>query len=113
MRGSWWGHAKSHEIFWLTRAVRASRDVLVCRVVGGKVTYVHRRLWPALVRLAQRFPRGHLGAVHERHTARGRHQVRTVPFPRWVPAVVHQAARRLSEAEAERALGAWCSDGAG
>jgi hypothetical protein len=36
--GSWWGHAKGHEIFWLTRAVRDSGDVLVCRLVGGKVT---------------------------------------------------------------------------
>src|SRR5436309_7495581 len=33
IRGSWWGHAKGHEIFWLTRAVRDSRDVLVCRLV--------------------------------------------------------------------------------
>ena len=57
IRGSWWGHAKGKEIFWLTRAVRDSADVLVCRLVGGKVTYVHRRLWPALVRVARNFAR--------------------------------------------------------
>jgi len=57
IRGSWWGHARGKEIFWLTRAVRDSADVLVCRLVGRKITYVHRRLWPALVRLARNFAR--------------------------------------------------------
>ena len=108
IRGSWWGHAKGHEIFWLTRAVRDSDDVLVCRLVAGKVTYVHRRLWPAVVRLARRFARDDLAALHEVHTPRGRHELRTVPFPRWVPADVNRRARRLSEAEARAALGPWC-----
>src|SRR5213083_2143974 len=107
-RGSWWGHPRGKEFFWLTRAVRASRDVLVCRLVSGKVTYVHRRLWPALVRLAGRFSRDDLAALHEVHTRRGRHELRVVPFPRWVPADVKRRARRLSEAEARAALGEWC-----
>src|SRR2546426_5078435 len=47
IRGSWWGHAKGKQIFWLTRAVRDSADVLVCRLVGGKITYVHRRVLAA------------------------------------------------------------------
>jgi len=108
IRGSWWSHAKGHEIFWLTRAVRDSGDVLVCRLVTGKVTYVHRRLWPAVVRLAGRFARDDLAALHEVHTRRGRHELRVVPFPRWVPADVKRRARGLSEAEARTALGAWC-----
>ena len=108
IRGSWWGHAKGHEIFWLTRAVRDSRDVLVCRLIAGKVTYVHRRLWSALVRLAGRFSRDDLAALHEVHTRRGRHKLRVVPFPRWVPADVKRRARRLSEVEARAALGPWC-----
>jgi len=82
IRGSWWGHAKGKEIFWLTRAVRDSRDVLVCRLVGGKITYVHRRLWPALVRAARRFARRNLAAVPEVHTAQGQHAEQRVPFPR-------------------------------
>src|SRR5204863_3540029 len=57
IRGSWWGHPEGHAIYRLTRAVRAAPEVLVCRLVDGKVTYVHRRLWPALVRMAWRFPR--------------------------------------------------------
>ena len=104
IRGSWWGHAKGHEIFWLTRAVRDSRNVLVCRLVGGKITYVDRRLWPAVVRLAGAFPRGHLAALREVHTARGLHRVRSVPFPRWVPEVTKRQARQLSEPSARALL---------
>src|ERR1700756_1855901 len=74
--GGWWGHARGKEIFWLTRAVRDSPDVLVCRLVTGKVTYVHRRLWPALVRLARAFAQSDLAALREVHTASGAHALR-------------------------------------
>ena len=108
IHGSWWGHPKGHKIFWLTRGVRDSRDVLVCRLVGGKVTYVYRRLWPAVVRLAPWFARDDLAALHEIHTPRGRHELQTVPFPRWVPTAAKRQARDLSEADAAAALGQWC-----
>jgi hypothetical protein len=107
IRGSWWGHARGKEIFWLTRAVRDSPDVLVCRLVTGKITYVHRRLWPALVRLARAFARSDLAALREVHTARGEHALRVVPFPRWVPPSVKRSARRLEVAEARATLGDW------
>jgi hypothetical protein len=105
IRGSWWAHARGKEIFLLTRAVRDSADVLVCRLVGGKITYVHRRLWPALVRLASKFARRDLAAVREVHTASGRHEERLVPFPRWVPPAVKRAAQRLAVVDAQAALG--------
>jgi hypothetical protein len=104
IRGSWWGHAKGKQIFRLTRAVRDSADVLVCRLVGSKITYVHRRLWPALVRLARSYRRHDLAAVREVHTARGEHREVLVRFPRWVPPSVKRAARRLGSAEAHAAL---------
>ena len=107
IRGSWWGHKKGKEIFWLTRAVRASSDVLVCRLVANKVTYVHRRLWPSLVRLARLLGRARLAALHEVHTPRDRHELHVVPFPRWVPARVRRQARQLSLLEALMALGPW------
>jgi hypothetical protein len=107
--GRWWGHARGREIFAATRAVRACPDVLVCRLVDGKVTYVHRRLWPALVRAAQRFPRRHLARVCERHTATGRHATVEVAFPKWVPGPVAARARRLDAAAAAGALGSWCA----
>jgi len=105
IRGSWWGHPKGKEIFWLTRAVRNSNQVLVCRLLRGKITYVHRRLWPALVRLAHAFRRPDLAALREVHTVRGAHTLRLVPFPRWVPASVKRRARELTEGKAWAALG--------
>jgi len=53
IRGSWWAHPASHSIFRVLGAVRASEDVLACRLVDGRVTLVHRRLWPALVAAAE------------------------------------------------------------
>lgn len=106
--GSWWGHARGQEIFELSRAVRDCDDVLVCRLVHGKITYVHRRLWPALVRLAGRFPGRSLARVRETHSRAGRHVTTEVPHPAWVPADVVAEAARLSEAEAARTLGPWC-----
>ncbi len=109
IRGSWWAHPRSNEIFQLTRAVRESDDVLVCRLVDGKITYVHRRLWTALVRSAKRFPRSHLAQVQELHTAPGRHVTKEVAFPKWVPREVLAEAARLSAEEAALKLGGWCS----
>ena len=57
IRGSWWTHSNAKTIFVCSRAIRESADVLVCRLVGDKVTYVHRDLWPALARLASGFER--------------------------------------------------------
>ena len=104
IRGSWWGHAKGKEIFRLAEAVSESPDVLVCTLVDDKVTYVHRRLWPALVRLASRFPKARLAKTWNEHTSTGAHRSRRVPFPGWVPSEVKAQAARLSVAEAEAIL---------
>jgi len=106
-RGSWWGDRRGKEFFWLTRAVRASRDVLVCRLVAGKVTYVHRRLWPALVRLERRFGQAALQAVHEVHTASGAHRVTLTPFRKRVSRRVLTAGAKLTAQRALAALGSW------
>jgi hypothetical protein len=91
----------------VTRAVRDSDDVLVCRVIRGKITFVHRRLWPALVRVAERFPPARLAQVREVHTPSGRHVTEEVPFPDWVPSAVRTQARKVSEAAALAELGGW------
>jgi hypothetical protein len=106
VRGSWWSHPKSPEIFAVTRAVRDSDDVLVCRLIDGKITFVHRRLWPALVRVADRLPSVRLSQLREVHTRSGRHVTTEVPFPDWVPSNVRAVARSLSEAAALAAF-AW------
>ena len=104
IRGSWWAHPKGHDIFLCSRAVRQSPDVLVCRLVGGKVTYVHRRLWSALIRLAEEFKPAHLAAIQEVHTPSGKHKTNTTPFPLWVPPKIMQAAKQLTGEEAARLL---------
>jgi hypothetical protein len=105
IRGSWWAHPKSHAIFQATRAVRDHRDVLVCRLVQGKVTFVHRRLWPAIVAAAPRLPRKRLARIAERHSPTGRHVVHETPFPDWVPPAIHRRAERMDIGTAIRLLG--------
>ncbi len=50
--GSWWSHRSAHEIFAMLEALAAHRDVLLAKLVLGKDTFVHRRLWPALLAVA-------------------------------------------------------------
>jgi hypothetical protein len=107
IKRSCWSHPKNREIYARTRTVRDNDDVLVCRVVGGKVTFVHRRLWPALVRLANRIPHAYLAKLKEEHTPTGRHILRTVPYPNWASAEVSSFALKLSESEAIAQLGGW------
>jgi hypothetical protein len=104
IRGSWWAHPKGKNIFLCSRTIRKSADVLVCRLVGGKVTYVHRRLWPALVRLAERFDADRLAAIREVHTASGKHKVDITAFPDWVPGDVMRAAAKLPSEKASSLL---------
>jgi hypothetical protein len=84
--------------------MRESKDVLVCRLVGGKVTYVHRRLWPALVRLAGQFDAHRLAAIREVHTATGKHKIKVAAFPGWVPSEVIRAAANLTTEQAAEML---------
>ena len=100
IRGSWWAHPRSREIYDTLNVVADSPDVLRMRLVGGKVTLVHRRLWPALVRVADRFPAERVAVLHEEHTASGTHRVREQPFPDWVTDDVRAAAHALSMEEA-------------
>ena len=96
IRGSWWGHSSGHEIFAVLTRVLDSGEVVATRLVDGKVTLIHRRVWPALVRVADRFPAGCLAAVDEVHTASGVHRTIEVAFPEWIPAEDLAAAALLS-----------------
>jgi hypothetical protein len=70
------------------------------RLVEGRITLIHRRVWPALVRVADRFPAERLAAVDEVHTISGAHRTSEVPFPSWVPAKERASAALLSVGEA-------------
>jgi hypothetical protein len=107
IKGSWWAHPKGKEIFRVFQVLEDSADILVCRVVGGKVTFVHRRLWPALIRAAARFPVDHLAKTADEHTAAGHHVRHDVPFPDWVDTENKAKAASLTEEDALAALGDW------
>jgi len=109
IKGSWWAHPESRQIYNILEAVTKSEQVLVCRLVNGKITLVHCRLWPALVRLATRFAPGQLAQVQDEHTPSGRHVSRETPFPLWVPANVLEKAALISEHDALAQFGRWMS----
>jgi len=44
-RGSWWGDEQAHTIFALNEMLEDHPDVLVMKLISGKVTFVHRELW--------------------------------------------------------------------
>jgi hypothetical protein len=94
----------SHEIYAAIQQVRDSPVVVATRLVNGKVTLIHRRLWPALARLADRLPPDRLAAIHEEHTPTGAHRKRETPFHDWLPPEVSVAAGGLTEEEAWEAL---------
>lgn len=100
IRGSWWGHARGQEIYSILSTLEASPDILVCRALNGKVTLIHRRLWPALIRAGERFPIDRLARVEQEHTPSGHHVNHETPFPLWADAQCLSEAAALSEAKA-------------
>lgn len=49
VKGSWWGHAKGSAIYDAVEVASDHEDVASVKLFDGKVCFVHRRLWPALV----------------------------------------------------------------
>src|SRR3954469_10096983 len=49
VRGSWWGHPKSKEIYNINVRLADHADVLAVKLVSNKNTFVHRRLWSELI----------------------------------------------------------------
>jgi len=49
VRGSWWSHRAGKEIFRVASELAEDPDVLSTKLIEGKVTFVHRRKWPAVL----------------------------------------------------------------
>jgi hypothetical protein len=45
IRGSWWSHKLAHTIFNVAEMLEDHPDVMIMKLVSGKVTFVHRKLW--------------------------------------------------------------------
>jgi hypothetical protein len=69
-------------------------------LIDAKVTLTHRRLWPALVQVADTFPVNRLSAITQEHLPSGRHRSTEIPFPQWVPVEDMADAALLSMDEA-------------
>ena len=49
---SWWSHPKAHQIFARLEQLADDDDVLESRLLFERVTFLHRRLWPAFLAIA-------------------------------------------------------------
>jgi len=52
LRGSWWAHPQARLIFSVHSDLADHPDVLLTKLISGKDTLVHRRLWPSLLGVA-------------------------------------------------------------
>lgn len=79
---SWWGHPRGDDIFLIANELEEHPDVGVAKLVSGKVTYVHRRLLPALVAVGSARDPWQLGKL----TTEARALLATVIAEKRVPA---------------------------
>lgn len=107
IKGSWWGHPEGKRIFAVLSEVQEHEDILACRLLAGKVTLVHRRLWPdvAALALAGDVAPAAVARLRQVHTASGKHVNEEIPFPHWLPAETATAAAALDPDRARAALG--------
>ncbi len=104
--GSWWAHPKGHQIFDALSAIDDSQDIRCFKLVDGKVTFVHRAVWPALVRLGREgvLSPEQLAAVQQEHTESGEHRNVITAFPDWVDLETGMLADALSADQARAQL---------
>jgi hypothetical protein len=107
--GSWWAHPKGRAIFAALSELDDSDDVRCFKLVDGKVTFVHRRAWPALVRLARdgALAVERVASVVQEHTPTGEHRNIVTAFPEWVDDATARAADALTIERARALLGDW------
>jgi len=107
--GSWWSHPKAQVIFDALSSIDDSDDIRCFKLIDGKITFVHRTKWPALIKLAEAgvLARDRVASIEQEHMPSGEHRNMTTAFPDWVPDEVSTAAAELSLDEAKSALGSW------
>jgi len=103
--GGWWAHPKGKAIFAALSEIDDSVDIRCFKLVDGKITFAHRRVWPALVRLGRdgAIDVDRLAAVQQEHMPTGEHRNFVTPFPDWVDDASAAAADKL-KLEAARKL---------
>jgi hypothetical protein len=105
IRGSWWSHPQGKQIFAVLQQVCNDPDIVVCRLVDAKLTLVHRRLWPALAKLACDIEPACLARITQQHTHSGRHVNIETPFDQWLPADAAAEGKSMRREAAQAAFG--------
>jgi hypothetical protein len=102
--GGWWAHPKGKAIFAALSEIDDSDDIRCFKLIDGKITFAHRRVWPALVRLAHEgaVATEKLAAVQQEHMPTGEHRNFVTPFPDWVDDATARAADKLTLAAAKQ-----------
>ncbi len=62
--GSWMTHPMANELYLLGRELERHREVLLVKLLSGKLTFVHARLWPALIAIATAHEAWQLDGLH-------------------------------------------------
>jgi hypothetical protein len=52
VKGTWWAHPLANDIYMVGMGLMDLPEVIFIRLLSGKMTYVHQRLWPALYAIA-------------------------------------------------------------
>jgi hypothetical protein len=52
IKGSWWSHPLAHTIFGVNEVLEDHKDVLITKLIDGKVTFVYRTMWPYIFAVA-------------------------------------------------------------
>jgi hypothetical protein len=53
IRGSWWSHPAAQVIFQINEQLEDHEDVLIAKLVSGKVTFVHRNIWSEVIAIGR------------------------------------------------------------
>jgi hypothetical protein len=85
IRGSWWGHRAGKEIYAILTALDESTEIVSTRLINKKVTLLHARVWPSVVRVSEFLGVDRLAAVQSEHTKSGAHHAFEIEYPLWVP----------------------------
>jgi hypothetical protein len=75
-------------------------DLVSTRLINDKVTLLHSRVWPSVVRVSDVLGVERLAAIHSEHTASGAHHSVEAAYPSWVPAATLLDATSLGVEEA-------------
>ncbi len=86
IRGSWWGHSAGKKIYEILNELDGDDDIVAARLINAKITLLHARIWPAIVRVSDLLGTNRLAVIRQEHTEHGAHRTHEEPYPTWVPA---------------------------